>query len=72
MKSIRENPKCVIQLAKKENLKDRIQTVKRVENKLLLLQEILWNYKLNRYYRKKLIKHEKARFKKIRREKILK
>ena len=72
MKSIRENPKCVIQLEKKENLKDRIQTVKRVENKLLLLQEILWNYKLNRYCRKKLIKHEKARFKKIRREKILK
>jgi len=72
MKSIRENPKCVIQLAKKENLKDRIQTVRRVENKLLLLQEILWNYKLNRCYRKKLIKHEKARLRKIRREKILK
>jgi len=61
MKSIRENPKSVIQLAKKESLKDRVQTVKLVELKLLLLQEILWNYKLNRCYRRKLIKHEKAK-----------
>ena len=61
MKSIRENPKSVIQLAKKESLKDRVQIVKLVELKLLLLQEILWNYKLNRCYRRKLIKHEKAK-----------
>jgi len=61
MKSIRENPKSVIQLAKKESLKDRVQIVKLVELKLLLLQEILWNYKLNRCYRRKLIKHEKVK-----------
>lgn len=65
MKSIRLNPNIVIQIAKKENLKERVQTVKRVELKLQLFEEILWNYKLNRLYRKKLTTHENAKKKKL-------